>query len=74
MLLFSFIVFLLLARNYLRRSSAYLCMRKRSQRDQDRIPLDHKIEVVARKRSGEARRRKKAEATMAGQDQREIGS
>jgi len=49
-------------------------MRKRSQRDQDRIPLDHKIEVVARKRSGEARRRKKAEATMAGQDQREIGS
>ena len=45
-------------------------MRRRSQGDQDLIPFYPEIEVVARRRSGEAKRRKKAETVMAGQDQR----
>ena len=44
-------------------------MCRRSQRDQDLIPLDPEIEAATRRRSGEARR-KKVEAAMAGQDQR----
>jgi len=38
--------------------------------DQDLIPLDPEIEAAACRRSGEARRRKKVEAVMVGQDQR----
>ena len=45
-------------------------MRRRSQGDQDLIPLDPEIEAAARRRSGEARRRKRTEAAMVGQEQR----
>jgi len=45
-------------------------MCRRSQRGQDLIPLDPAIEAAAPRQSGEARRRKKVEAAMAGQDQR----
>jgi len=43
-------------------------MRRRSQRDQDLIPLDPKIIAAARRRSKEMRRRKKEEAVMAQED------
>jgi len=43
-------------------------MRRRSQGDQDPIPFDPEIEAAAHQRSREARRRKKAEAVIAGQD------
>jgi len=39
-------------------------MRRRSQGDQDLVPFDPDIEAAARWRSGEARRRKKAEVMM----------
>ena len=45
-------------------------MHRRSQRDQDLVPLDPEIEAVARRRSGEARRRKKEAAVMAQEDNR----
>jgi len=43
-------------------------MCRRSQRDQDLIQLDPDIEAAPHRRSGEARRTKKTEAVMAGQD------
>jgi len=45
-------------------------MHRRSQRDQDLIPLDPEIEAAACWRSGEARRRKKEAAVMAQEDNR----
>jgi len=45
-------------------------MHRRSQRDQDLIPLDPEIEAAARRRSREVRRRKKEAAVMAQEDNR----
>jgi len=45
-------------------------MHRRSQRDQDLIPLDPEIEAAACRRSGEARRKKKEAAVMAQEDNR----
>jgi len=45
-------------------------MCRRSQGNQDLVPFDPEIEAAAHRHSGEARRRKKEEEVMAGQDQR----
>ena len=45
-------------------------MHRRSQQNQDLVPLDLEIEAAARQCHGEARRKKRAEVEMDGQDQR----
>ena len=47
-----------------------LCLHRRSQGSQTLVPFDHKIEVAACLRGGEARRKKRAKVVMAKGDNR----